>query len=393
MYNRHKINYSSAFTIVELLVVIVIIGILAAITIVSYTGISQRATVSSIQSDLTNAANQLKVYQVANMTYPTTLDCSSTPPANSICLKASPNNTFIYSPNNTVNPPTFSLTETNTNGTVYNITDSSRPIAGIGCPTGFIPVPGSSTYGTGDFCVMKYAASQVGSSNIPASASSAQPWVNISQATAIADASNVVGCTGCHLITEAEWMTIAQNVLGVSSNWSGGAVGNGYIYSGHSDNDPWYILPADSNDANGYAGTNNTSPSNQRRTLTLTNGQVIWDFAGNVQEWTNTIIASSQQPGLSGESVFTSKEWNNGSLLMNGLPYNSQPASTGISGITSWSSAQGIGQLYSNHGTTNSGYFLRGGYYGGGSGDGILSLDLSEPYGNPYSNRGFRASR
>lgn len=38
------------FTIVELLVVIVAIGVLAAITVVSYIGISQRATISSLQS-------------------------------------------------------------------------------------------------------------------------------------------------------------------------------------------------------------------------------------------------------------------------------------------------------------------------------------------------------
>jgi prepilin-type N-terminal cleavage/methylation domain-containing protein len=64
---------SRGFTIVELLVVIVIIGILAAITIVSYTGISQRAIVSSLQSDLTNAANQLKLDQVTSSSYPATL--------------------------------------------------------------------------------------------------------------------------------------------------------------------------------------------------------------------------------------------------------------------------------------------------------------------------------
>jgi len=46
------------FTIVELLIVIVIIGILAAITIVSYTGITQRANTSKAQA---NANSVLKV--------------------------------------------------------------------------------------------------------------------------------------------------------------------------------------------------------------------------------------------------------------------------------------------------------------------------------------------
>ncbi|HZJ34650.1 MAG TPA: prepilin-type N-terminal cleavage/methylation domain-containing protein, partial [Candidatus Angelobacter sp.] len=66
----------SGFTIVELLVVIVVIGILAAITIVSYTGISQRAIAVSLQSDLTNASKQLKLFQVENSAYPTTISCA-----------------------------------------------------------------------------------------------------------------------------------------------------------------------------------------------------------------------------------------------------------------------------------------------------------------------------
>ena len=66
---RHTI-YKPAFTIVELLVVIVVIGILAALTIVAYTGISQKATVASLQSDLSNASTVLKLYQVDNSAYP-----------------------------------------------------------------------------------------------------------------------------------------------------------------------------------------------------------------------------------------------------------------------------------------------------------------------------------
>jgi len=49
--SKHR-SSSSAFTIVELLVVIVVIGILAAITITTYSGINSRARDASRKSDL-----------------------------------------------------------------------------------------------------------------------------------------------------------------------------------------------------------------------------------------------------------------------------------------------------------------------------------------------------
>jgi prepilin-type N-terminal cleavage/methylation domain-containing protein len=61
---------TSGFTIVELLIVIVVIGILAAITIVSFNGVRQRAVIASAQSDVVNLSKQLELFKVDNGLYP-----------------------------------------------------------------------------------------------------------------------------------------------------------------------------------------------------------------------------------------------------------------------------------------------------------------------------------
>jgi len=59
MMNATKQQISRGFTIVELLIVIVVIGILAAITIVAFNGVQQKAAVAAIQSDLTQNAKAI----------------------------------------------------------------------------------------------------------------------------------------------------------------------------------------------------------------------------------------------------------------------------------------------------------------------------------------------
>ena len=60
--NRNK----NAFTIVELLVVIVIIGILSTLVIISFSGISKKAKITSLHSDLRNSSRVLEIDKYNN---------------------------------------------------------------------------------------------------------------------------------------------------------------------------------------------------------------------------------------------------------------------------------------------------------------------------------------
>ncbi len=65
---------SVGFTIVELLIVIVVIAVLAAITVVAFNGIRERAAMSSLKSDLSAAAKKMELAKVDNAElYPATL--------------------------------------------------------------------------------------------------------------------------------------------------------------------------------------------------------------------------------------------------------------------------------------------------------------------------------
>ena len=368
-----------------------VIGILATIALVAYNGIQQRARVAVLQSDLKNASTKLEIDNVNNSTYP----ASETVANGGQGLKASPGTTWQYAYTSADN--SYCLTGTNSGVSYFVSNDNSTPQSGActghvdggggeiafdqpnDCPTGFIPVPGNNLFSTqGGFCTMKYEAKNVGGT--ATSQAAEYPWVSISQTDAMTTSS--AACSGCHLISEAEWLTIAHNVLGVDSNWSGGTVGSGYIYSGHNDNNPANALAADTNDTNGYYGTSNVTPSNQRRTLTLTNGEVIWDMVGNVYDWTAG-QTSGGQPGASG---YTWRQWNTiagtGSLSPNPHPNYGTPAAS------DWTTGHGIGRVLSSSTDTSLRGFLRGGSWSHGSIAGVLTLSLYNSPGGTGSSPG-----
>lgn len=74
MRTEHKIRQDHkkrGFTIVELLIVVVVIGILASIVVVAYNGVTKQAGDAAVRNDLSQVAKKLEIYKAQNGRYPT----------------------------------------------------------------------------------------------------------------------------------------------------------------------------------------------------------------------------------------------------------------------------------------------------------------------------------
>jgi prepilin-type N-terminal cleavage/methylation domain-containing protein len=72
LINSKTIQKDRGFTIVELLIVIVVIAILAAITIIAYNGIQNRARTTKAQTNAAAVQKVAEAYNAINGTYPIT---------------------------------------------------------------------------------------------------------------------------------------------------------------------------------------------------------------------------------------------------------------------------------------------------------------------------------
>jgi len=368
-------HYNKAFTLIELLVVIAIIGVLSTLSVVAFNSARSKARDSRRLSDIHNLSLALEMYYDDFGAYPpaptstgiigglclSDLGITSTCGLNTYIAKIpdDPKNNKHYLYSTVVNPQHYELIyeeETNTDD----------------CPSNWVKVPGNTLYNTRTFCVMQYEAKNDGT-NKPVSQANGTPWVNISQIDAKAKCQSI----GAHLVTEDEWLTIVRNIELQPTNWSSGQIGSGSIPRGNS---------------NGSAAMDGTTPLTgvNQRTLTLSNGAIIWDLAGNVWDWTDATILGKDQPqGVANPTDFDWCEYSG--LVSYGalsperlLPLNS-----------SWNTNQGYGRIYTSGVPTNTTTyaFLRGGGWYNGATAGVLALVLDYGASSASSYRGFRCAR
>ena len=140
------------FTIVELLIVVVVIAILAAITIVAYNGITQRARDSVAKNAISQAQRKLATYSIDNgEAYPSDLT--------GLGLNTAGNTKYQFTSNNSTTPRGYCITVT-IDGISYrfgnNFTDPDNSANTVNDPQAVNSIcPGHTT--TGDPMITNFA--------------------------------------------------------------------------------------------------------------------------------------------------------------------------------------------------------------------------------------------
>jgi len=165
------------------------------------------------------------------------------------------------------------------------------------CPINYIPVPARAPYTVNSFCVSQFEMKIKGLYDgiqpydpafVPESRPDGIPWGSIMRNDAIAECQSLGA--GYDLISNDQWQTLAQNTELQSSNWTSSIIGVEGMYRGNSDaSAPAPLSVNNLNDYYDQTGNDATqiagAGKEQRRTLFLSNGEIIWDLAGNSAEW------------------------------------------------------------------------------------------------------------
>jgi hypothetical protein len=299
------------------------------------------------------------------------------------------------------------------------------------CPNGYIPIPARSPYTSVSFCVAKYEMKlqydgiiiangndnnaynyDTDYENVTArsrymavSDLAGRPWSYIKRGEngSLTGQGAIEACqslgNGYDLITNAQWQTIAQNTEEIPSNWTSGIVGTEMMYTGHSDNNPSNSLavvnvndPYDS--TQGSAGAPNSSQAagsgkEQRRTLNLSNGEVIWDLAGNVLEWVKDNDATNFGASVYIDQITSGSHTTTGTVgsLTGAAKYLFGPSGD-YSSLNS-SLHCGLGYGYLNNGAAG-GIFRGGCFTDGGTYSGIYRVIIGQSPIIANSIYGFR---
>lgn len=311
--------------------------------------------------------------------------------------------------------------------TPSNPTPAPTPISS--CPTGYVKIQASSTYGTSDFCLAKYEmkVSQNDGTAVfdgynggvaldvnlykPNSRPDGIPWVKILQANAVSECASLG--SGYHLATIKEWQVAAREIESVNANWSGGTAGVGGLMTGHSDGAisatavanglavSGSLLLSAKDGLDAYIGTGQDSSlaygsgKEQKRTFQLISGEEIWDMSGNARE----LVDIDGQGGTLNYTGPTSANF----YELNSSQFSSMIATATSSNSVALSASlflpsnslynhvnNKIGKVYMNANAQTLRVVGRGGNFSSGNSPGLYAADFDQANSGLSSSAGFR---
>jgi hypothetical protein len=178
-------------------------------------------------------------------------------------------------------------------------------------------------------------------------------------------------------------MALATHLAAQSTNWTGGSVGSGKLFTGHSDNNPASSCQGSDNNTLGYVqtsctpSTQGTSTVETRRIHYTAAGEAIWDVAGNVHEWLDYYNLTSHPTPL----LMTSPYWQQ-YTAMSGTTVMPKSHLVPTNAVKSWwsdtwNSTQGIGTIMTLNNTIY-GYSMMGGAFDNGGNVGLFTFMFQE---------------
>ena len=309
------------------------------------------------------------------------------------------------------------------------------------CPSGYIKAPADASVGVNnDFCVMKYEAkawNDVDTDGVvdageidadgcneggcttdnwgiathkPISNEEGHPWRNINITNAWNECDSLNSESGranidadnnldgsYALISNPEWMAIARNIELVSTNWTDGVVSSGAggcLKRGNVSG----ANPCTGGDS-GYNGVGVDSGAgradNGTAQLVLNNGEVIWDFSGNLHEWVDWDMTSTLKTITPAQKFFDISEgiqwpWREFANITENIANGDEmEPSTWQANDPSLLMANGIGG-YAAGTSSSGGAANRGGNYAIDELSGIYALDISRNTSASVPSLGFR---